>query len=96
MYTLRIPTREQYAYIEVQMEGSPDLTPIEVYDKYKELTQLVQEEPSLMEKDFNQVLDEYIWGSGTMTADQYAAMTPGQQQIIQTIKRSRKRNEAKS
>jgi hypothetical protein len=89
MITLRVPTKEPYAYMEVQLD-SPDTT--EAFRIYKDLTGMVQKDSSLLEKEFNRVLDQYIWGTGTMTSEEYDAMSPGQQAIIQTIKRSRARN----
>jgi len=92
MIILRIPTREQYAYMEVQLPE--DNTAEEAFQVYKEMTNMVTRDPSLSDKDFNRVLDNYLWGTGTMTAEEYDTMSPGQQQIIQCIKRSRARNKA--
>jgi hypothetical protein len=75
--------------MEVQLD-SPDA--VEAFRVYKELTNMVTRDSSLSDKDFNRVLDNYLWGTGSMTADEYANLSPGQEQIIQCIKRSRERN----
>lgn len=87
-HTLRVATPEQYSYIEFQFEGSAE----EAIAEYHRLTKLTTGGTGLDTRDFNKVLDQYLWGSGTMTADEYAVMNIEQQTIIQTIKRSKARN----
>lgn len=89
--TLRIPTYEQYAYIEVEAEGTAE----EILHQYQEVTLLVKGGTGLPDKDFSAVLDRYLWGDGHMEADEYATMNLDQQSIIQVIKRSRKRVQSK-
>ena len=91
--TLRIPTTESYAYIEVEVEKE---SAVDIISEYRRITKLVQGEFGLEDKEFNRVLDNYIWGTKTMEAHEYEGMSPSQQETIQTIKRSRKRNEYKS
>lgn len=43
-------------------------------------------------KEWNKVLDRYIWKDGSLTSDEYERMNTYQQEIIQMIKRSRKRS----
>ena len=87
-FTLRIPTREQFAFIECTYDSTEISDPV---SKYEELTSYVNRDRSLMDKEFNKVLDDYIYGTGPMTAEQYEAMTEGQRSIIQAIKRSKAR-----
>lgn len=89
--TLRIPTTESYAYIEVEFEGTDE----EIITKYREFTKTVQGGFGLEEKEFNRVLDSYIPVGGSMRPDEYEAMSPSQQELIQTIKRSKKRTASK-
>ena len=49
------------------------------------------QELGLSSKVFNRVLDNYLWGSGTMLSDEYAQMSDEQITIVQAIKRSKKR-----
>src|ERR1700733_12554855 len=89
---LRLPTLEQYAYIECEFEGTEE----EIVDEYKKLKMLVTGSVGLDTKDFNRVLDKYIWGDETMLADEYAVMNLEQQNIVQPIKRTRARNKTKN
>lgn len=89
--TLRIPT-EQYAYIEVELEKDSFE---EVVSEYRNLSKLYKGGTGLPEKDFMRVLDRYLWGDAAMTADEFAALNEDQQIIIQAIKRSRKRDQAR-
>lgn len=90
--TYRIPTAEQYAYVEV--EGD-EKSAESIAENYRNLTKAITGGTGMDTKDFNKVLDKYIWGDGTMLADEYAAMNLEQQSIIQCIKRSRARNKGK-
>lgn len=89
---LRIPTSEPYAYIEIQVEGTVD----EIFAQYQEMIKTVKGGEGLPEKEFNTVVDRYLWGDGHMLADEFAAMNLDQQDFIQRCKRSRKRAEAKT
>lgn len=90
MITLRIPTTEQYAYIEIQiLDDMPSAQTVK--DLYDEYTKVMTGGVGLDSREFNRILDEYLWGSGTMMADEYGSMNLDQQSIIQCIKRSRAR-----
>lgn len=84
---LRIPTQDQFAFLEVEFKGTAD----EAYAEYRRITAMVQGGEGLDSKEFNRVIDEYIWGSGTMKEEEYHAMNPSQQSFVQTVKLSRKR-----
>lgn len=85
---LRVPTTESYAYIEFEVEKD---TPEEVISEYRRITQLVQAGFGLEEKKFNEVLDNYLPEGGTMDVESYEQMNAAQVELIQTIKRSKKR-----
>ena len=84
--TIRIPT-EQYAYLEFEVEGSAE----EIIAEYHRITDLYKGGEGLVQADFNEVLDNYLWGSADMEADDYAAMSVVQKAVIQEIKKSKKR-----
>ncbi len=83
--TLRIPTADMYAYIEVQFVGTPD----EAYEEYRRLMTMVKGGAGLERKDFIAILDEYLT-TKTITADPgiIAQMSDDQQLVIQEIKKS--------
>lgn len=86
-YILRVPTNEQYAYVEESFEGSAE----EAVEAYRSLTKLVKGGEGLPDSEWRDVLDNYLYGSEHMEAEQYIAMNPDQQKVIQEIKKSRKR-----
>jgi hypothetical protein len=90
--TLRIPTADQYAYIEVPFFGSAD----DAFAEYQRLMAMVKGGEGLEPKEFNAILDEYLaTGKIGETADfdpgVFDRMNLDQQMIIQAIKRSRAR-----
>lgn len=87
---LRIPGKEQYSYVEVEFDI--ELSPEECAAELARYTKAMTGGAGLDMRDFNRVLDRYLWGDGKMTPDEYEGMNLDQQGIIQTIKRSRARN----
>lgn len=87
--TLRLPTKDTYAYIEVELSVF-DIE--EAVEYYNHSMRLIRKENGvgLPDKEFNCWLDKYLV-DGTGDADQYAQMNVEQITIIQTIKRSLKR-----
>lgn len=87
--TLRLPTKDQYAYIEVESEAD---SIEDAYEAYKEAMKMIQggNTGGLPPKEWNAWLDGYL-NTKTGDAEQYAAMSPEQQRVIQEIKRSLKR-----
>ena len=88
--TIRIPT-DTYAYIEVKTKGMPE----EIIALYRRFSELWQGGKGLAEPEFQRILDEYLWGSGSMDSEEYVGMNLEQQNIIQTIKKSRNRHNYK-
>lgn len=87
--TLRLPTKDQYAYIEVESEAN---SIEDAHLAYQDAMKLIQGVPSigLPPKEWNLWLDTYL-KTKTGDADKYAAMSAEQQRVIQEIKRSVKR-----
>lgn len=88
---IRIPT-DQYAYINVQVEGEPD----DIIQAYKEFSTLTKPQEGLPPKEWRTALDEYLNTNSFSNADDtYFKMNPQQQFVIQEIKKSVKRLTAK-
>lgn len=82
---LRIPTQDQFAFLEIEFEGTAD----EAYREYRRVSAIVQGGEGLPDKEFNEVLDIYLTTKQIPNgADLYEKMNPSQQAMIQTIKRS--------
>lgn len=87
---LRVPTMEQYAYIEVEFDSDAD----GAFDEYKKLTALVKGEDraGLSTVDWNGALDVYLETNELPDgAELYGRMSKIQQTIIQELKKSFKR-----
>lgn len=80
--THRIPTN-QFAYIEIEFEGSED----EIVAKHKEFLALYAGGEGVPPKEFNAALDGYL-AKGTGNLELYQRMSPAQQQCFQEIKKS--------
>jgi hypothetical protein len=85
--TLRVPT-ETYAYIEIETEVE---SPEEAVAEYRRLAKLYKSGTGLPDKDYNRILDAYIWENKGMQVTEWEAMNEDQQFLVQAIKRSRKR-----
>jgi hypothetical protein len=85
---VRVPTADQYAYIEVQATGTRE----EIHGIYQEFMTMVRGGNGLEPKEFNAILDEYLV-TNKITGDpgMVSAMNIDQSSIIQAIKRSRAR-----
>lgn len=87
--TLRVPTKDPYAYIETVIDGTPE----HVIATYEDLTALVKSGDKANHNDFYKFLqiivdsDFKVWGS----ADDYQALNPAQQEVMQSLKRFTKR-----
>ena len=87
--TIRLATT-QFCYIEFEVEGSVE----DIIAEEKRIQKLYQGSEGLPEKEFNRVLDNYIWKDDMLSTD-YEVMSLSQQDIIQVIKRSKKRRDYK-
>lgn len=86
---LRIP-KEQYAYIEVSVQGTAD----EIVQIHNEFMDLIKPQEGLSTKEWNETLDRYLT-DGTGNTEIYFKMSPKQQACIQEIKKSFKRLKVK-
>lgn len=90
--TLRLPTQDQYAYIELEIEANSTEDAIEAYNQ---AMRLIKPSGGLLEAEFNVFLDKYLETSkGDVNV--YNEMSKPQQDIIQTLKRAFKRIEYKN
>lgn len=87
--TIRIPT-EQYAYLEIETDGTPE----HILETYREFNRLMKGGGGLDTKTFNQFLENQLNG-GDNEMETYLAMSPEQQMVVQEIKKTIKRIQAK-
>lgn len=85
-HTLRIPTQDQYAFIESELEGTAE----EAVAEYRKMTSLVRFGDGLETDEWNRVLGVYLT-SRSMKAEEYEAMNQFQQGMIQELKKAFKR-----
>lgn len=86
--SLRIPMKESYAYIEVQVEGDEQ----EIVSQYQKLTIAAQEGFGLEEARWQPLLDEFISKKKIMGDPGIMEEMNGEQKrIINEIKKSYKR-----
>lgn len=89
-YVLRIPTSEQYAYIEAEVEGTAE----EALEHYYDLTFRVKAREGLNNGEWNRVVD-FMFTENECNPDDIAAMNPTQQWFINECKKSFKRIKAR-
>jgi hypothetical protein len=89
--TLRIPTAEQYAFVEVEMElrGVDDAKDVRVL--YDEFTALFKDSGGLNQMEWARVKDGYIW-TKTITPEDYEALSSYQKSVINEIKNAFRNN----
>lgn len=78
---LRVPTKEPYAYIEVEIEAP---TVDDAIEQHREITRKVQGGFGLDQKEWNKALDRYM-NEETMDADTHAQMDERQQWMIHEL-----------
>jgi len=85
---LRIPTNEQYAYIEPTVEGTPE----EIVDAYYTFTDAVKNKEGLPRNEFNEIFDLVVQGK-PIAGDPgiLEQMSPAQRWGINEAKKSYKR-----
>lgn len=93
--TLRIPTNEQFAFVEIEMDLSAETlstAPNAVSEAYNAFTRMFKSQAGIPEKEFNILLDEYISTKTIVNGQEiYEKLSPLQRDIIQAIKRSYQR-----
>ena len=92
--TYRIPT-EMYAYVEVEQEYDSQPDAAEIKQTYDEIADAFRPQAGLEKKEFDSFMDRYLTGD-LVHVEEYNKMNAEQQMIIQAIKRSKKRIQAKT
>jgi len=89
-YHLRVPTNEQYAYIEAEMEGDSE----QAIDEYYKLTRALKPKEGLPDKDYNAFIDNQLLGESNQL-ETYTQMSDQQKNAVQIIKRALARIKAR-
>lgn len=89
-YTLRVPTKEPYAYIETEFEGDAN----EAVAAYQELTRAVQGGMGLGMKAFAAILVEYVKTGGIVDGGNHDFST-NERTLLSEIKKLLKTNPAR-
>lgn len=85
--TYRIPTKEQFAFVEIVKEYETELEPSTIRSHYEQLTQAFKEAGAgLPTKEWAQVRKSYMAGE-PLSPDTFYAMNENQQFFIQEIKK---------
>lgn len=82
--TLRIPTKEQYAFVELALENAQPEEAKELYDQWT--YSFNNDGAGLPTKEWNYVLDGYVKDM-SMTAETYERMSYVQKLVIQELKK---------
>lgn len=89
--TLRLPTAEQYAYIELEIDAENIESAVA---EYHNAMRAIKGGGGLDEKEYNAFIDRYLLGEKNHVED-YEKMDDKQKDFIQTIKRSLARIKAR-
>lgn len=89
--TLRVPTADPYAYIELEQQVESAEAAVEAYN---EVTQLVKGGNGLPEKEWRNFLDNMLLGESNLV-DTYEQTNQEQRKIINEVKKALKRLEAR-
>lgn len=84
--TIRIPTKEPYAYIEATVLGTPESIK-EAYDNFTSVINGSVPSQGLSEAEFRPILDKFL-KEGTVESGLYEQMGPEQQRVMQCLKRA--------
>lgn len=86
--TLRLPTRDQYAFIEIEA----DLPTVEdSISAYYEAMKLLKPKEGIDEKTMNIFIDNMLLGNGKNSVEIYQEMSQAQKDMVQILKRGLKR-----
>lgn len=88
--TLRIPTADQYAFCEVELEDYPTLSPGLIKETYDEITAAFKQGDGLPTKELDAFIERQISGHSNHV-EEYNKMSPEQQKYVQIIKRAMNR-----
>lgn len=88
---IRIPTAHQYAFIELQVEDTPE----KIKACYDIMTEMMNKSQAMSEIAFNvylvNVINSDISDWKGVSTDEYHSLTDSQKAVIQAIKRFKKR-----
>lgn len=84
--TLRVPTAEQYAYIELHLEDTLEA----LHEAYNAATGMFKHGDGLPDSEFDHFIQKQISGEPNMMSD-FNRMSPEQQKYVGIIKRAVKR-----
>ena len=90
--TLRVPTAEQYAFCEIELEDTAE----NIADAYYELTRTFKPKEGLSDKDFNEFLENQALGNDKNHIETYNLMSEEQKKQVQCNKRLFARLKAKT
>lgn len=89
---LRIPTNEQFAFIEVETDISGESigsAPNAVREAYNAFTRAFKDQGGIPDKEFSQMLDEYLSTKTIVNGqEKYEKLSPNQRMIISEIRKS--------
>lgn len=92
---LRLPTADQYAYIELELGDSEVLTDDLIHESitnYNRAMGQIKGNPGITEKYFNAILEEYLTTKTIRNGQEiYEKLSPNQRNTIQDIKRTYQR-----
>ncbi len=88
--TIRIPTAEPYAYLEITVEDTSE----GILEAYRGFTELVRVKGGIPDKDFDRFIDSYLLGEKNHV-EEYQKMSDDQKKTVQIIKRSLARLKAR-
>lgn len=86
--TYRIPTKEQYSYVEVEYDESLDEE--EIARRYFILTEALKPKVGVSQKEFNGFLDAQLKNVGG-DIEVYNRMSTEQKSVVQEVKKAIKR-----
>jgi hypothetical protein len=92
--TLRVPTRDQYAFVEAEFDLTEGEGASDIAAKYYELIEQFKDREGLSEKDFSAFIDRQIMGESNHVED-YEKASQEQKKFIQILKRALKRGAAR-
>lgn len=89
-YTLRIPTKDQYAYLEAVEDFD---TPEAAFEAYTAISATVRGEngEGLPVSDWNRVIDGILAGTGKLAAEEWEVMNEKQRWFLNELKKSKNR-----
>lgn len=91
-YTLRVPTKDPYAYLEAKGDFESPGAAFEAYRSIQEAIFPMQTSgqtsgPGVEPKEWNRILDGILSGTGKLTADEWENMSENQRYMLNEYKK---------